>query len=115
LVGFDSATLAVAVKSSDPGSGGIPEAVVALFPAENSSPFAVERRGRTGPGGSVTFTSVAPGTYLVYAFTEAGASEWEDPEIRGRFPKYVRSVELTPGKRDTTLEVTLLPDSPDAP
>jgi hypothetical protein len=114
VAGFDSASVEVTVKSPDPAAtGGSPDAVVALFPTEGSSPYRVQRRVRTGATGSISLTDVAPGTYLVYAFAESGANEWDDPEVRRRFPNYGRTVELSAGKREK-VELTLLPDSPGA-
>jgi hypothetical protein len=112
VAGFDSATLTVAVKRQDGTKIASPGTVIALFPADNSSPFVTEIRGRTGPNGSATVMSVPPGVYMAYAFTEAGAGEWGDPEIRRRNPSDGRLVEVGAGKRES-LEIPLSPDIPD--
>ena len=113
VVAFDSASLTVAVQPPESAGRGhlVTAANIALFPEQNESPFLVERRGTTDSKGQLTLSGIAPGAYAVFALPAADAHDWEDPEIRRRFPGYGKTVDLRPGQKET-IELRLAPESP---
>jgi len=104
-VAFDGATLTGAVQPPESAGRGhrVTSAKVALYPQDNQSPYLVRRDVTTDGAGNFTLEGIAPGAYTAFALPAETTLEWDDPDVRQRFSRYGRAVDLAvaPGSRSS--------------
>ena len=102
FVSFDSGKLTGRVQPPEAdGAPGAVTAAVALFPADNQSPYLTSLRAGTRSDGSFTLSGIPPGSYTAFAFDRSSRLDWEDPDVQRLMQGCGKKVELDRNKQQT--------------
>jgi protocatechuate 3,4-dioxygenase beta subunit len=100
---------AATIAGSAVNAGGTPatNVVIALVPdAPRRGRLDLYKNAFTDAAGRFRFTNVAPGSYKVFAWTEAEEGAWQNPQFIERYEETGKALRVEEGA-NATLEVTL--------